>query len=288
MAQGKSSKLPDKVLLGKLIILFFVGVVFGKLVDKVVASVNGEPILLSDLKMAEIYYGIHDKDKLLKRLIEVNLIYQYLVQRGINIPDERVDELVRNIARANGMSLEELVKELGKYGLTLKDFKELLKKDLIATAGLREYLLRNIKVSEVELELAKLKKGYLKIKKRIELVSVPKEKGEEVEKLLTDLNVDLEELAKKVGGHYQILSVEKGDLIKELDERVWKAKKGELIFAEDDKNIYILRVLGEEKVTEGVDEEKLKQEILAKKFQEEYQKLRDELMRNSVIAIIEK
>ena len=288
MAQGKSSKLPDKVLLGKLIILFFVGIVFGKLVDKVIASVNGEPILLSDLKMAEIYYGIHDKNELLKKLIEVNLFYQYLVQRGIDIPDEKVDELVRNIARANGISVEELAKELNKQELTLKDFKELLKKDLIATAGLREYLLRNIKVSEVELELAKLKKGNLKIRKRIEIVSVPKEKAKKVENLLTDLNINLEELAEKVEGHYQILSVEKGDLIKELDERVWKAKKGELIFAEDDKNIYILRVLGEEKVTEGVDEEKLKQEILAKKFQEEYQKLKEELMKNSVIAIIEK
>ncbi len=288
MAQGKSSKLPDKVLLGKLIILFFVGIVFGKLVDKVIASVNGEPILLSDLKMAEIYYGIHDKNELLKKLIEVNLFYQYLVQRGIDIPDEKVDELVRNIARANGISVEELAKELNKQELTLKDFKELLKKDLIATAGLREYLLRNIKVSEVELELAKLKKGNLKIRKRIEIVSVPKEKAKKVENLLTDLNINLEELAEKVEGHYQILSVEKGDLIKELDERVWKAKKGELIFAEDERNIYILRVLGEEKVTEGVDEEKLKQEILAKKFQEEYQKLKEELMKNSVIAIIEK
>lgn len=288
MVKRKNSEVSRKVLLGKLVVIFLVSFVFGKLIDSVVASVNGEPILLSDLKMAELYYGINDREELLKRLIEVNLFYQFLVQQGINVPDERVDELVKRIAHTNGMTLEELVRELNKQGLTLKDFKELLKKDLIATAGLREYLLRKIKVSEVELELVKLKKGYLKIKKKIELVSVPKDKAKEVEELLTDLNIDLEELAKKVGGHYQIISVEKGDLIKELDERVWKAKKGELIFAEDERNIYILRVLGEEKVTEGVDEEQLKQEILAKKLQEEYQRLKEELMKNSVIAIIEK
>ncbi len=287
MVNGKNSKLSGKVLLGKLVILFFVTFGFGKLLDKVIASVNGEPILLSDLRMGLIYYRIEDKEQLLNKLIEVNLFYQYLTQKGIDIPDEKVDELVRNIAEANGISLEELVNELRKQELTLKDFKELLKKDLIATAGLREYLLRNINISEVELELAKLKKGYLKIKKKIELVSVPKDKAREVEKFLTDLRMDLEELAKEVGGHYQTLSVEKGDLIKELDERVWKAEKGELIFAEDERNIYILRVLGEERVSEGIDEEELRQEILVRKLEEEYRKLKEELLKNSVIAIIE-
>ena len=288
MVKGESAKIPHKVLLAKLVIFLFIGVVFGKLIDKVVASVNGEPILLSDLKMAEIYYGIHDKSELLKRLIEVNLFYQYLTKKGINIPDEKVDELVKKIAKSNGMSLEELVEKLNKYDLTLKDFKELLKKDLIATAGLREYLIRNIKISEIELELAKLKKGLLKVKKKIELVSIPKQRAKEVEMLLTGLDIDLKALAKKVGGHYQILSVEKGDLIKELDERVWKAKKGELLFAEDNKNLYILRVLGEVKEAEGVNEEELKREILAKKLKEEYQKLKEELLKNSTIEIIEK
>ena len=287
MVAGKGSKVQRKILLGKFIVLFFVSILFGKLVDKVVASVNGEPILSSDLKMAEIYYGIHDKDKLLNRLIELNLFYQYLAQRGIDIPDEKVDELVRNIARSNGMTLEELVKELHGFGLTLKDFKELLKKDLIATVGLREYLLRSIKVSEIELELAKLKSGKLKVKKKIELVSIPKEKASEVEKLITSLNINLKELAERLDGQYKILSVEKGDLIEELDERVWRAKKGEMLFAEDSKKLYIIRILGEEKKVEGVDEEKLKREILTKKLEEAYKKLRDELIANSVITIID-
>jgi len=288
MVKGKGSKLSRKVLLGQLVILLFASLLFGRLVDKVVASVNGEPILLSDLKMAEIYYGVSDKDKLLERLIEVNLFYQYLVQRGIDIPDENVDELVKEIAKANGMTLEQLVEELNKYELTLKDLKEFLKKDLIATEGLKEYLLRNIKVSELELELAKLKKGDLKIKKRVELVRVPKEKAKELEKLLTNSSVNLQELSQKVGGHYQVLSVEKGDLVKELEDRVWSAKSGELIFTEDSKSIYILRVLGEENVAGKADEEALKREILAKKFQEEYQKLKEELMKKSVITVIER
>lgn len=288
MAKEKGSKLSRKVLLGQLVILLFASLLFGRLVDKVVASVNGEPILLSDLKMAEIYYGVSDKDKLLERLIEVNLFYQYLVQRGIDIPDESVDELVKEIAKANGMTLEQLVEELNKYELTLKDLKEFLKKDLIATEGLKEYLLRNIKVSKLELELTKLKKGDLRIKKKVELVLVPKEKAKELERLLTSSKVNLQELSQKVGGHYQVLSVEKGDLVKELDERVWSAESGELIFAEDSKSIYILRVLGEEKIAGEADEEALKREILAKKFQEEYQKLKEELTKKSVITIIER
>ncbi|WP_461831801.1 SurA N-terminal domain-containing protein, partial [Aquifex sp.] len=135
-------KLQGKVLLGKLVSLLLFSLAFGYLIDKVVASVNGEPILESDIRMAKLYYGMKDKKKIIERLIEINLIYQYMVSRGIHIPDSKIDEILKDIAKKNGISVEELVKELRNHGLTLEDFKEFLRKDLIATVGLREYLLK--------------------------------------------------------------------------------------------------------------------------------------------------
>ena len=287
MAFGSLEKVQSKVLLGKLVILLFLSLSFGKLIDKVIASVNREPILESDIKMAELYYGVKDRKKLLNRLIEVNLIYQFLSQRGIDIPDEKVDEIVQQIAKANGMTPQELAGELSKHGLTLQDFREFVKKELVATEGIREYLRRKVELSEIELELAKLKEGKVKVKKRIELVTIPKEKGEKLLKEIENGNLNLKDLAEKLGGEYQKLEVEKGDLIKELDEQVWKSKEGDVIFAEDKDLIYVVKVGRSFTEVTGVNEEELKRKILSEKLKEEYKKLLKELKKNSIISIVE-
>ncbi|HID66259.1 MAG TPA: peptidylprolyl isomerase [Aquificaceae bacterium] len=237
--------------------------------------------------MAELYYGIKDKEEILKRLIEVNLIYQFLRNQGVDILDNKVDEVVEEIARMNNKTVEELAKELRRYSLTLKDFKEFLKKDLIATSGLREYLMRKISVSEVELELAKLKSGKIKVKKEVELLVIPKEKGEELLGLIGKKDLNLKNLSETLKGDYHILTVEKGDLVKELDELVWKAKKGEFIFAEDKDHIYVAKVLRTITEVEGVDEEELRRKILSQKFKKEYNELLKKLVKNSVITIVE-
>ena len=280
-------KLQGKVLLGKLVSLLLFSLAFGYLIDKVVASVNGEPILESDIRMAKLYYGMKDKKKIIERLIEINLIYQYMVSRGIHIPDSKIDEILKDIAKKNGISIEELAKELRNRGLTLEDFKEFLKKDLIATVGLREYLLKQVSVTDVELELEKLKRGKVKVKKDIELLILSRDKGKKLLDLIGS-EVNLKALSEKLGGEYHRLTVEKGELIKELDKQVWRAKDGELVFAEDDKNIYVVKVLKTITEVEGINTEKLKEEILRKKLQEAYKKLLKELKENSVITIVEK
>lgn len=287
MVLGSFKKIRGKVLLGKFIVIFLISFSFRYLIDKVIASVNGEPILKSDIKMAELYYGIKDKEEILKRLIEVNLIYQFLRNQGVDILDNKVDEVVEEIARMNNKTVEELAKELRRYSLTLKDFKEFLKKDLIATSGLREYLMRKISVSEVELELAKLKSGKIKVKKEVELLVIPKEKGEELLGLIGKKDLNLKNLSETLKGDYHILTVEKGDLVKELDELVWKAKKGEFIFAEDKDHIYVAKVLRTITEVEGVDEEELRRKILSQKFKKEYNELLKKLVKNSVITIVE-
>ncbi len=288
MVWKSSPELRHKVLLGKLVaLLFFLSLSFGELIDRVVASVNGEPILESDIRMAELYYGIGDREELLKRLIEINLLYQFLVRKGLNIPDQKVDELVLQLAEANHMSPEELAREFLSYGLTLKDFKEFLKKDIIATQGVWEYLRREVRVSEIELELAKLKEGLVKVKKEVEIVVLPKEKGKELLERIEELKDDLEYMAEELGGEYEVLVVEKGDLLEELDRQVWRAKEGEIVFAEDEEHIYVARVVGSVTQEEG-DEEELREKLLQKKLREKYEDLLRDLVKKSVITVVEK
>ncbi|NPA32191.1 MAG: peptidylprolyl isomerase [Aquificae bacterium] len=259
---------------------------YAYLLDRVVASVNGEPILESDLKMAEIYYGISDREELLKRLIEVNLLYQYMRARGVDIPDTRVDLVLRELARANGRDIEELARELEAHGLTLNDFKEFLKKHLIATSALREFLRRRVSVSELEIELEKMRRGDISLKREVELLVLPKEKGKELLSALGSPSVDLRQLADRLGGEYHKLVVERGELLEELDRQVWRAPVGELVFAEDEEHIYVARVL--RNVASGEEDKQLRSELLAKKLEEEYRKLLSELVKNSVITIVER
>lgn len=288
MVQKSSEKLQGKVLLGKLVTLLFVFLSFGKLIDKVVASVNGEPILESELKVATLYYGSNNREKLLEKLIEINLLYQFLSSRGISIPDEKLDEIILQVAKANGKSVEEFAKELKDYGLTLKDFKDFIKKNLVATEGVKAFLLRQIEVSEIELELEKLKKGKVKTKKKIEVAVIPKEKATEVEKFIEKGNLNLKEIAQNLGGFYNVMTVEKGELKKSIESKVWRARKGDIIFDEDEKNLYMVRVIKTIREYEGVDEEELKRKLLERKLKEAYRELIEKLKRNSLITIVDR
>ena len=288
MVQKSSEKLQGKVLLGKLVTLLFVFLSFGKLIDKVVASVNGEPILESELKVATLYYGSNNREKLLEKLIEINLLYQFLSSRGISIPDEKLDEIILQVAKVNGKSVEEFAKELKDYGLTLKDFKDFIKKNLVATEGVKAFLLRQIEVSEIELELEKLKKGKVKTKKKIEVAVIPKEKAVEVEKFIEKGNLNLKEIAQNLGGFYNVMTVEKGELKKSIESKVWRARKGDIIFDEDEKNLYMVRVIKTIREYEGVDEEELKRKLLERKLKEAYRELIEKLKRNSLITIVDR
>ncbi|NPB06263.1 MAG: peptidylprolyl isomerase [Aquificae bacterium] len=285
MVPGGLRALRGKVLLGALVALLAFG---AQLIDRVVASVNGEPILESDLRLAQLYYGINDRRELLQKLIEVNLVYQYLRARGVDVPDDKIDALVLELAHMNGMTLEELRKEFEKSGLTLKDFKRFLKKDLMASRVIWDFLARELSVSELELELARLKEGPVKLKKQLELLVLPKEAGEELLKELErNPEPDLKELAGKLDGEYELLTVEKGDLLPELDAQVWRAREGELVFAEDGEHLYVARVLKTVKETVEGDEEELKRALFEKKLKEKYQELLNELSKKSVIVIVE-
>jgi len=82
------------------------------LVDRVVASVNSEPILESDVKMGMLFYEGLTKKQVVDKLVEHMLLYQFLVGRGLQVPQELIDGTIQNIAKANGTDLEGLAREL--------------------------------------------------------------------------------------------------------------------------------------------------------------------------------
>jgi len=255
------------------------------LVDRVVASVNGDPILESDVKLGMLFYNTTNKREVISKLVDVWLINQFLQGKGIGVQEELLDQALVKIAQANNMSLEKLQNELQKEGLTLRDLKEFLRKELLFSQGIYAVLLREVNVSSLDLELEKLQRGEVEVKRLVEVLVVDKKDGERLMKAL-EKTKDLGELAKALGLKVETLLVKKGELVESLDKEVWNAKVGELVFGEDKEHIYVAKVLEVKEEYKGKSLEELKEELLQKKLEERKRELLQNLRKKSFIKII--
>jgi parvulin-like peptidyl-prolyl isomerase len=255
------------------------------LVDRVVASVNGDPILESDVKLGMLFYNTTNKREVISKLVDVWLINQFLQGKGIGVQEELLDQALVKIAQANNMSLEKLQNELQKEGLTLRDLKEFLRKEILFSQGIYAVLLREVNVSSLDLELEKLQRGEVEVKRLVEVLVVDKKDGERLMKAL-EKTKDLGELAKALGLKVETLLVKKGELVESLDKEVWNAKVGDIVFGEDKEHIYVAKVLGVKEEYKGKSLEELKEELLQKKLEERKRELLQNLRKKSFIKII--
>lgn len=256
----------------------------GVLVNRVVASVNGEPILESDLKIAMVYFGTKDAKLALKRLIDIYLIYQYLSENHMATPESFLDQTIKDLASQNNLTVEQLYEELKKQGISPKEFRDFLRKEILATAGFGEYLRKAVKITPSDIELLKLKYGKPKIERDIELLIVPKKDKDKLSKLLNN-TTSLQTIASRLNLTPQELEVAKGDLKKNLDEQVWKASKGDIVFAEGKNNIYIAKVKNIKLVYKNIDLDKLKKKLLEEKMKKKYDEILHKLKKESYIKV---
>jgi len=255
------------------------------LVDRVVASVNGDPILESDVKLGMLFYNTTDRREVISKLVDVWLINQFLQGKGIGVQEELLDQALIKIAQANNMSLERLQNELQKEGLTLRDLKEFLRKEILFSQGIYAVLLREVNVSALDLELEKLKMGEVEVKRLVDVLVVDKKDGEGLMRAL-EKTKDLRELAKALGLEVETLLVKKGELVESLDKEVWNAKVGELVFGEDQGHIYVAKVLEVKEEYKGKSLEELREELLEKKLEERKKELLQNLRKRSFIRIM--
>jgi len=141
-----------------------------KTVDRIVAQVNDEIITLSELnrEMAQIRRELAAKytgDQLaevLKRaeqqtldgLIQQKLLYQKAMELGFNANVEsRVSSYVQQIMKENGFTeTDQLSNALEQQGLTLRDFREQLRKQIITNDLIGEFVGSRITLLTPEIE----------------------------------------------------------------------------------------------------------------------------------------
>lgn len=137
-----------------------------KVLNKVVATVNGEPIMLSDLehllqpvykRYAQIYSG-HELEKrkryarrqLLDQLIENKIILQVAKEAGVEISEAILEEQLAEVKDKFG-SIEEFEEALKSEGINLEEYKEDFNEQLTVRAMVEKEVISKVKVRPQEM-----------------------------------------------------------------------------------------------------------------------------------------
>ena len=113
-------------------------------VDKIIAIVEAQTITNSELnkkkegiskaqsQQGETIRSDKEITKLsLDQLITEKLVTEYALMQGININDERLNNVINNIATSNNISTEQLIEEIERDGSKFSDFRENVRIQLI-------------------------------------------------------------------------------------------------------------------------------------------------------------
>lgn len=136
-----------------------------EIIERVVAVVGEEPILLSGLIKV---IGAHDdkallriprekQEKALDELIEKSLLEQKAKKIGVSATDKEIDEEVENIKKTNNITSEVLVEALKKEGVTIEEYRDNIRVQIIKAKLVNREVRSQIAVTD---EL--LKQFYLK------------------------------------------------------------------------------------------------------------------------------
>jgi peptidyl-prolyl cis-trans isomerase SurA len=141
----------------------------GESLDAVVAEVNDGIITKSELEKNIKDTKMQLKSRhlpvpansvlhkqVLEHLIDVNLQLQFAKNNNIDVNDEELEEIIKNIAVQNHITLEQLQQELSKIGMNWGDYKQNLKKEIIITRLQQQAVGRDIHITESQV------KSYLK------------------------------------------------------------------------------------------------------------------------------
>ncbi|HLA48458.1 MAG: hypothetical protein A2W77_09200 [Nitrospinae bacterium RIFCSPLOWO2_12_39_16] len=146
-------------------LLFTVSDADAKVIDKIAARVNGDIILMSEVKGKSfmVLYDMRSRDKDLKNddiyrvekevlneMIEEKLMLQFAEDNNIKVSDEEIKLAIEDIKKQNNFTDEMLEKELNKENITLNDYKERLRAQITVSKVINYEVRSKVHVEETE------------------------------------------------------------------------------------------------------------------------------------------
>ena len=118
-------------------------------VDRIVAVVDGRPILASELGSGS------DKDEAIERLIERQLLQTEARRRNINIDDRALDEAIEQVRSRNNIpDLATLKRAVTASGRSWKQYRTELREQLLERQLMGAIMARGTQVTDRELDQA--------------------------------------------------------------------------------------------------------------------------------------
>ncbi|MCK3657772.1 peptidylprolyl isomerase [Pasteurellaceae bacterium Pebbles2] len=123
-------------------------------VEQVVATVNGAPILASQVKRA--LGGKADTEsnriKALDNIIDDMLVQKAIKDSGVKVSSAQVDQIVRNIAAQNGLTYGQLLDALDYQGISLQQFRSNISNQILMAEVRNRSIGKHIDVSREQVE----------------------------------------------------------------------------------------------------------------------------------------
>ncbi|MDQ7056824.1 MAG: peptidylprolyl isomerase [Persephonella sp.] len=240
------------------------------------------------------------RKKALNYLINRELLYYEAKKKGIKVPENQIDKLMEELEKRykSKKNLERMLKETG---ITLKQFREELKKRLMIDQLLNKYV--NVKLTDEQLREYYEKNKYkfkepeaLKIRYIYIKVDPSKPKGRQIakeraEKAYKEIMAGKDfgdvayrysdDLSRIKGG--EIGFVHKGRFEKKVEEEIYKLKVGQVSkIIETELGFHIIKIEGKRPsriVSFEQIKEKLRKELTDKLRKEKYEALLNDAKR---------
>ena len=133
-------------------------------VDRVIAVVNGEAILASELQTSLAIqsltkakgdrrgFSTTQKNAVLEKMIDEKILLQRAKLRNISVDSETIIRIVKDIAENQELTVDELKKKLKNSGINFEDFKIKLETDVLLSRLRDKELDQKLYVSDTEAE----------------------------------------------------------------------------------------------------------------------------------------
>jgi peptidyl-prolyl cis-trans isomerase SurA len=138
------------------------------MIDRIVARVNDDVITLSELqeeglplfeRLRENYTGRELEDRVqraerefLDQLVLKRLQLQYATQIGVTASDNEINAAFKDVLTRNNLTQEQLVELLTREGLTLQDYKDRLREQIILARLMNQAVRSRVSVDASEVE----------------------------------------------------------------------------------------------------------------------------------------